>query len=119
MTWADRALSDSSMVFFGIFRDQALVGQIFLHDRDEERGEALVGYHVFGAAQRGSGTGTAALRLMQRYVVEQLTMKRIIVITSTDNCASQRLAVRCGFALAGAPKEDPDGLLYEWMVPAR
>jgi RimJ/RimL family protein N-acetyltransferase len=117
MIWVDRAASDSSMVYFGIFRDQALIGQIFLHDRDEQQGEALVGYHLFSAGHRGSGTGTAALRLLQRYVVEQLTLKRIIVITSPDNRASQRLALRCGFALAGAPREDPDGLLYEWMVP--
>jgi predicted acetyltransferase len=117
MGWVDRAVSDSSMIYFGIFRDQALIGQIFLHDRDEQQREALVGYHVFSAAHRGSGTGTAALRLLQRYVVEQLPLKRIIVITSTDNRPSQHLAVRCGFALAGAPTEDPDGLLYAWMVP--
>jgi RimJ/RimL family protein N-acetyltransferase len=117
MGWVDRAVSDSSMLYFGIFRDQALIGQIFLHDRDEQQREALVGYHVFSAAHRWSGTGTAALRLLQRYVVEQLPLKRIIVITSTDNRASQHLAVRCGFALAGAPTEDRDGLLYEWMVP--
>jgi RimJ/RimL family protein N-acetyltransferase len=117
MGWVDRAASDSLMLYFGIFRDQALIGQIFLHDHDEQQREALVGYHVFSAAHRGSGTGTAALRLLQGYVVEQLPLKRIIVITSTDNRASQHLAVRCGFALAGAPTEDPDGLLYERMVP--
>ena len=117
MAWVDRASADSSMLYFGIFRDEALVGQIFLHDLDELQGEALIGYHLFSAAHRGNGTGTTALRLLQRHLVEHLLLKRVIVITSPDNLASQRLARRCDFTHAGAPREDPTGLLYEWQVP--
>jgi RimJ/RimL family protein N-acetyltransferase len=117
MVWADRAVSDPSMLYFGIFRSGILVGQIFLHDRDDELREALVGYGLFAAANRGQGIGTTALRLLQHHVAESLDLKRLIVITSADNPASQRLALRCGFTLAGAPREDPTGLLYSWPTP--
>ena len=117
MMWVDRASTDSSMLYFGIFRDEALVGQIFLHDLDELQAEALVGFHLFSAPHRGNGTGTTALRLLQRYLIEHLPLKRVIVITSPDNLASQHLAQRCGFTLAGAPRENPNNLLYEWPIP--
>ncbi|GAA3597480.1 GNAT family protein [Kribbella ginsengisoli] len=114
--WAERAVSDPSMLYFGIFRSDVLVGQIFLHDRDDTLQEALVGYHLFTATNRGQGIGTRALRLLQRHVTDHLDLKRLIVITSRDNIPSQRLALTCGFALAGAPREDPTGLLYGWKV---
>jgi RimJ/RimL family protein N-acetyltransferase len=115
MAWVDRAVSDPSMLYFGIFRSEVLVGQIFLHDR--HLNEALVGYHLFTAAHRTYGVGTAALSLLQHHVAESPDLKRLVVITSPDNLASQRLAVRCGFTLAGAPREDPTGLLYHWTTP--
>ncbi|MEV6410941.1 GNAT family N-acetyltransferase [Kribbella sp. NPDC051718] len=114
LTWADRAASDPSMLYFGIFRSEVLVGQIFLHDRHLD--EALVGYHLFAAAHRGHGVGTAALRLLQHHVAESPDLKRLIAITSSDNLASQRLALRCDFTLVGAPREDPTGLLYSWTT---
>lgn len=117
LTWADRAVSDPSMLYFGIFRSDALVGQIFLHDQTSD--EALVGYHLFTATHRALGVGRAALRLLQHHVAESLDLKRLVVITSPDNLASQRLALRCGFILTGAPREDPTGLLYHWTVTSR
>jgi RimJ/RimL family protein N-acetyltransferase len=116
LTWVDRAVSDPSMLYFGIFRSEVLVGQIFLHDRDDNLREALVGYHLFTAAHRGHGIGTAALGLLQHHVAETPDLKRLIVITSPDNLASQRLALRCNFTLTGAPREDPTALLYSWIT---
>ncbi|MFI5711179.1 GNAT family N-acetyltransferase [Kribbella sp. NPDC051620] len=114
LTWADRATSDPSMLYFGILRSEVLVGQIFLHDR--HMNEALVGYHLFTAANRGQGIGTTALRLLQRHVTDHLDLQRLIVITSADNVPSQRLALRCGFTFVGSPREDPTGLLYDWKI---
>ena len=67
---------------------------------------------------RGRGTGTKMLTLLQRYVREETTLRRLVAITSDDNVASQRIALKCGFVHTGPPREDPvHGMCFEWRVP--
>jgi RimJ/RimL family protein N-acetyltransferase len=118
--WPREAADSDDVLYFGVHFLDNLVGQFFLHDIDLERGEALLGYHLFQVRFRGRGLGTIALRLLQRYVTEQTALRRLVVITGTDNVASMRMCVRCGFAEIGSSREDPQHtVVYEWRVRAR
>ena len=115
--WLSRAETDSSVHYFAVFKGKTPVGQVLLHDIDHHTGEALVAYHLFEQRVRGRGIGTTMLRLLQRYVLDETTLKRLVVITDESNVASQRIALKCGFAFAGRPREDTEhGVIFEWRV---
>lgn len=115
--WLARAQGGDDVHYFAVYEGDTPVGQIFLHDIDGGKGEALVGYHLFERCFRGRGTGTKMLTLLQRYVREETTLRRLVVITSADNVASQRTALKCGFVHTGPPREDPiHGMCFAWPV---
>lgn len=116
MDWVNRASSDESCMYFGITDRNELVGQILIHDIDPARGEGLIAYHLFRPAARGRGIGSAALRLLQGYIRQSNIVRTAVIITSRDNGVSQRLALKCGFVFQGAPREDPDGLVFAWVA---
>ena len=117
--WLARAQRRDDICYFAAYEGAALVGQIFLHDIDTERAEALVGYHLFERRFRGRGIGTKMLALLQRYVREETTLRRLVAITSDDNVASQRIALKRGFVHIGPPREEPvHGMCFEWTVSA-
>lgn len=119
-TWLGRALEREDVYYFSVCWHGRLVGQIMLHDVDERSGEALIGYHLFEPQYRRRGVGTRMLALLQHFVAEQTTLRTLVAITSDDNVASPRIAVKCGFRHTGAPREDPHhGLCFEWAVPHR
>lgn len=113
----EAAMERAALCYFSIYYRDALVGQILLHDIDEAAGESLVVYHIFEARYRRMGIGTKALLLLQGFVIEETSLTRLIAITSVDNAASRRIAEKCGFIHAGAPREDPTSVLMEWQVP--
>ena len=96
-----------------------LVGQIFLHDMDPDQHEAMVGYHIFDAEQRGKGYGTAALDALCHYAFDKLGLGRIFMITSLENMASRRIAEKCDFRSIGPAREGPDLIVYERLGTAR
>ena len=102
--------------YFAITFSGRPAGQIVLHAINVERGESLVGYHLFSRADRGQGIGTRALRLLQRHVVERTALSRLTIITSEDNLPSQRLARASGFACAGRAREGPPLVVFRWSV---
>jgi RimJ/RimL family protein N-acetyltransferase len=112
-SWLDNASTDRTCLYFAIERDSRLVGQIILHDIDSERAEAMVGYHIFRAADRGTGTGAAALRALCDYAFGELRVGRLVIITTLDNAASRRLAEKCGFRETGPAREGPHLVTYQ------
>ena len=104
--------------YFCIYENETPVGQIVLHDMNLATGESLIGYCLFRPDLRGRGVGTRALRLLQQFVVEEMELTRLVIITSSDNLASQSVARKCGFVFSGGAWEDPEQLLvFEWIVP--
>jgi RimJ/RimL family protein N-acetyltransferase len=116
--YLDAAPLRSDIYYFCIYYHATPVGQIILHDIDWQTGESLIGYHLFLPEYRGRGIGTSALTLLQRHVCSMTNLTRLIIITSRDNQASQRIAIKCGFEFIGPGREDPDQLLvFGWDVP--
>jgi RimJ/RimL family protein N-acetyltransferase len=114
--WLSRAEQRDYCYYFSIYCSRELVGEIFLHDIEWQAGEALVGYHLFEPRFRGIGIGTTALALLQSFVMEATELSRVVSITSADNHASKRIAEKRGFLYAGAPREDPTGVVMQWAV---
>jgi RimJ/RimL family protein N-acetyltransferase len=114
--WLAEAKRRDDIVYFSIRLGEKLVGQIFLHDTDETRGEALVGYHLFEEKYRDRGVGTAALGLLQEYVKEKTGLSRLVVITGAENKRSRRIAEKCGFVEVGVSREDIELVVYQWCV---
>jgi ribosomal-protein-alanine N-acetyltransferase len=79
-------------------QDARLLGGIGLRDAGE--GRAQVGYWV-AAAERGRGVATRALRLVCRWALDELGVKRLQLLTDPANLSSQRVAVRVGFRREG------------------
>lgn len=118
--WLAEARARTDVYYFSIFLDHTPtpIGEIALHDMNDQTGESLVGYHLFQPHVRGRGVGTKALRLLQHFVAETTYLKRLIIITSRDNIASQSIAQKCGFRYIGTAREDPvNGLVFAWNVP--
>lgn len=95
--WVSEAQRREDILYFSLFLNQKLIVQILLYDLNVHAGESLVAYHLFRSQMRGQGYGTLALRLLRSYVIQQTTFRKLVIITSPDNLASQRIAQKCGF----------------------
>jgi RimJ/RimL family protein N-acetyltransferase len=116
--WVSEAQKREDILYFSIFQGQEPIGQILLHDVNPHTGESLVAYHLFMAQLRGQGIGTHALRLLQSHVLHRTDLKKLVIITSRGNLASQRIARKCEFDYIGTSREDPvNDLVFEWHVP--
>ena len=116
--WFSEARRREDILYFSIFRDGKLAGQILLHDINAHIGESLVAYHLFHPQLRGQGTGTQALRLLQSYILHQKALKKLVIITSRDNLASQHIARKCEFQYVAPSREDPvNEMVFEWYMP--
>ena len=116
-TWFAQARNEESVLYFTIEAAGRLVGQIVLHDIDLPLREAMVGYHVFRAEDRGQGYGTAALRGLCAYAAQEMHLRRLVAITSLDNSPSRRRAIKAGFREIGPAREGPHLIAYEWPSP--
>jgi RimJ/RimL family protein N-acetyltransferase len=65
---------------------------------DNMRGE--LGYLVFAHA-RDRGVATRAVRLLTRFALEHIGLRRVEVLAATGNLASQRVAEKAGFTREG------------------
>jgi RimJ/RimL family protein N-acetyltransferase len=97
--------------------DGAVVGAIGLGlNRPAYRGR--IGYWI-AASARGAGTCTRALRLLCRWALEELGLRRLELITDPDNHASQRVAEKVGFRREGVLRSHllhPDGRLRDSVM---
>ncbi len=77
-----------------------------------------VGYWV-AAHARGQGVCTGALRLLARWALEDLKLRRLELITDPDNVVSQRVAEKVGFQREGVLRSHllhPDGRVRDSVM---
>jgi RimJ/RimL family protein N-acetyltransferase len=79
--------------------DHAFSGAISL-TCDWEHRKAEVSYWL-NATARGKGFGSRAVRLAAKWAFEELRLERLEVLSNPENEASERLALRVGFAKEG------------------
>lgn len=105
MTWLARYIQgwrDGSCAGFAIERSGSgdFLGFCALVRMDADAGEAEVGY-ITAPQARGQGVGVRALKLISRWALEVLEMKRLELRISTDNEASMKVAERAGYQHEG------------------
>ncbi len=66
--------------------------------------ELELSYQIYDQAERGKGYATEAVNLLVRYLFGRLKMNRIRLIIHPENCASRRVAEKCGFTLEGTAR---------------
>ena len=108
------ALQDEAVYYFSIYRQEEIVGQIYLHDIDWLDGSGMIGYHLFQPGYRGQGIGTKSLRLLQQFVLECTNLIQLVIITGSKNKASCRMAEKCDFEYIGTAREDQNNVVYLW-----
>jgi RimJ/RimL family protein N-acetyltransferase len=77
-----------------------LLGSIGVLRLDEHPDCAEIGYWV-GKASRRRGIATRAVRLVSRWAVGDLGVRRLELMTRVENVASQGVAARAGFTREG------------------
>src|SRR5437773_1669746 len=83
--WFRESARRQNILYFSIFRDELLVGEIFIHDIGAERPEAgLVSYTIFDPSDRSQGIGSRALRLLTSCAATPTDLDDLVVIPSGD-----------------------------------
>jgi ribosomal-protein-alanine N-acetyltransferase len=94
-----------------IEEDGTVVGRFNLYDFVD--GTADVGYRVAEHVS-GRGVATLGLRNLCHVASNDLGLRTLRAVASTDNVASQRVLEKCGFAAVGpAQAGGRDGLMFE------
>ena len=53
-----------------MYRQEEIVGQMYVHDIAWRGGKGMIGYHLFEPSHRGQGPGAKSLQLLQQFVFE-------------------------------------------------
>lgn len=102
-----RRWADGSPTFAVCEMDGICVGHVWVNLRADDRTIGSVGYWLLPAA-RGRGLATRAVRLISRWAVSELGIKRLLLTTDPANALSQRVAARSGFKKVGVVPTDGD-----------
>jgi RimJ/RimL family protein N-acetyltransferase len=78
----------------------AFWGTVLLHSFDERHRHCEVGFWLVSDA-RGRGVGSAAVRLVVPWAMEQLDLLRVEMTTTPDNAGVDALAAKLGFTREG------------------
>ena len=103
--WVDRyerGKADGTRMNFAIEDAAAgtFLGVALAPHLDHDERTAELGY-VLGAAARGRGVATEALRQLTVWAFEEQRMIRLQLLISVANDASKRVAQRCGYRFEG------------------
>lgn len=99
-----------------------MIGVVFLREREHDSIELSYGV---ASEHRNRGIATAALSLVSRWCLDELSASRVELRIGQDNIASQRAAAKAGFSREGSVRShvaatghDYDDLLYTLYPPA-
>lgn len=104
-SWIDRYVrgwADGSRAGFAILAcdDGAFLGFAAIVDLQREERQGELGYVVAREA-RGRGIARRALRLLTRWALAELGLRRVELRIDPENLASIRVAERCGYVREG------------------
>ena len=114
--WLREARGQETIIYFAVYFKQVWVGGIVLLDFSIQSGESLIAYHLFNLTGEARGSAQA-LSLLIDYVQKETALDRLVIITSKENTASQKIAMKNGFRFLGPSREDPlNGMVFEAVV---
>ena len=96
---------DSFRFFIYTLADDRLVGFINVWSNKMDR-DAWIGIGIGDAGDRGKGYGTDAMRIVLRYVFDELEMERASLGVFADNLRAIHSYRRAGFVIEGRQREE-------------
>jgi RimJ/RimL family protein N-acetyltransferase len=81
-----------------------MLGHIEFFETVNYLDELELSYQIYDQAARGNGYATEAVNLLVRYLFGRQKSNRIRLIIHPENCASRRVAEKCGFTLEGTAR---------------
>lgn len=83
---------------------ESILGHIEFFKTVNYLDELELSYQIYEQAKRGQGYATEAVDLLVQYLFGHLKMNRIRLMIHPDNCASRRVAEKCGFRHEGTAR---------------
>ncbi len=104
--------------YYGIFKDNELLGEIGLSGINVRNQIAEIGYWLKKSA-RGKGIIDRLLPTIEKLGFETLNLRKLSIFCDADNIASRRKAEKNGYVLEGIERERklwPDGSVHDTAV---
>lgn len=89
--------SDDTRLYFIIFHNGMLIGQIYLKHMDQEKKATEFGIALINDSVKGKGFGTEAIMLLTDYAFHVLGFKSILADSVLQNTRSQYVLEKTGF----------------------
>jgi RimJ/RimL family protein N-acetyltransferase len=85
-------------------KDDKMLGKIW-HFKSVPYFDAReIGYTLFDVEQRGKGIMSQAVELLTNYLFSSQQINRIEIRMDTNNLASEKVAIKCGFTKEGTSR---------------
>lgn len=107
LDWYKHSIQSSSNLRLSIVnkKDDLLLGMLNLVNIEWKNGTAYHGIKLSDSTPKKQGFGTDSVMALMRYAFEELRLHRIETCWFSDNIASQRLYLKCGWKVEGRSRE--------------
>ena len=117
--WFEKNLNEENAdeFFFSIKLNQEMIGFMGIFDLSWNHGDALVSIAIGDRKHWGKGYGTDAMRIMLRYIFNELNLRRVSLIVFGYNARAQRSYEKSGFVVEGrmTGMMQREGQRWDWL----
>ncbi len=105
--WFSRAIHDKDNRRFTIvLKETGLpVGMVTLSNIDWQNRSAFHGIKLHSSCPKGKGIGTDAVMTLMKYAFDEVNLNRLDGCWISDNIASEKLYLKCGWRIEGVKKD--------------
>ncbi len=103
--WVDRLRREGKTTFTILTKDGRPIGNIGMEEVVWKYRRATIGIMIGEKDCWGKGYGSAAITTLLRYCFEELGMRRVDLITDSENHRAQRAYKKCGFRVEGLMRQ--------------
>lgn len=91
--------------FLIIAENETIIGRVFHFKTVPYFNSREIGYALFDKAYHGKGIMSEAVSMLTDYLFESTLLNRLEIHMNTDNIASEKVAIKCGYSKDGVARE--------------
>ncbi|MES2041416.1 MAG: GNAT family protein [Pseudomonadota bacterium] len=95
---------DQYETFLIIDENEKMIGRVFHFKTVPYFNSREIGYGMFVKNLHGKGIMTEAVKLLRNYLFSTMLINRLEIHMNTDNIASEKVAINCGFQKEGVAR---------------
>jgi RimJ/RimL family protein N-acetyltransferase len=103
--WVDSLQREGRMTFTILTKEGTPIGNMGLEEVSWRYKRASMGIMIGEKEYWGKGYGTDAITTLLRYSFEELGMRRVDLVTDSDNVRAQKAYCKCGFREEGVLRQ--------------